>query len=206
MFSFVTSPEFWQPSARDPQTFDLYGSDQSLRWQDNHLGMTTHETVAEYFAIEVARFSVPAGQIGYVQHLEQVVNDVDGNYYPTSNEYWGSPHFMLADVNNLRWFLKLDFYNGVQPPRLLMSSAVPIPASSLPGYPYLDLPILNALWYPAHCNRRIKMVVPGNRILRFFAYSPPTTVYQWQLGGRLAGYTQTTYQDEAKENARSLSC
>lgn len=126
--------------------------------------------------------------------------------FPTNQEYWGSPEFQIPDVDNIRWYLKLDFFNGIEPPLIYMASTVPIPASSLPGFPYLDLPLIDALFYPAHNNRRIKLIVPGNRILRLFAYSPPTTLYQWRYGGRLAGSVQSTYHEESKHNARSLTC
>lgn len=206
MFSLVCSPEFAQPSANDPETFNLHTADQSLRWQENSLDWVTHDPVADYFMVEVARFSVPSGHVGYIEQLEQVVTDVDGNFFPTNQEYWGSPEFTFPDADNIQWFLKLDFFAGTQPPRIQLNNTAPIPASSIPGYPYNDLPIINELWYPAHCNRRIKLIVPGNRMLRLYAYSPPLVLYQWRYGGRLAGYTQSMYHAESTANARLITC
>jgi hypothetical protein len=166
--------------------------------------MATHTTVADYWAVELARFVVPQGQIGYVKYIEQVVNDIQGNYYPTNVAYWGSPSFVLSDVDNLRWYLKLSFYPGFYPPRWQMFSTIPIPPHILPGQPYPDLPQIDALWYPAHNCKSLKLLVPGAMMLRFYLLSPPLTFYQWEVSGKLSGWTQSTYQQSAIVNAREI--
>lgn len=189
---------------QNPNQFDPYEHPKSTQWQENSLNEFTHAPVADWFAVEVARFVVPQGQVGFVTQIEQVVNDVNGNYYPTNQEYWGSPHFVLSDVDDIRWWLKLDFYDGQEPARFQMNNTVPFGSESAPGMPYSDMHEIDALWYPAHCHRPVKLIVPGMRMLRFFYYSPPTTTYQWQVRGRLTGYTQSTFSAEAEANARRL--
>lgn len=203
LFALVRDPK-WRQTRQNPEQFELSPSSQSLRWQESYRMVTQPRT--DYYAAEVARFAVPKGEVGFVQHLEQVVNDIAGNYYPTNQEYWGSPEFGLSDVDNIRWVLKLDYYNGTLPPWYAAVNTVPIPYSSMPGYPFTDLSEVRALWYPAHCNRRLRLIVPGNRVLRLIVYTPPTTTYTWRLGGRLAGYTQATFQTSALANARMITC
>jgi hypothetical protein len=154
---------------------------------------------------ELARFPVPKGQVGYVTNIDQVVSDINGNYYPSNQEYWGSPTFIFADVLNLRWYLTLDYYDGSDPGRFNVASAAPFGPEILPGVPYTDMFEIDALWYPVHANHpKMKLIVPGQRMLRFFFYTAPTTVYHWEARGRLSGYTQSTYSAEAMANARRL--
>lgn len=189
---------------QNPNSFELWEHSKSQRWQENILDPVIHTTTTDWFAVELARFVVPKGQIGFVRYIEQVVNDSAGSYYPTNNAYWGSPNFVLSDVDNLRWYLKLDYFNGALPARFTLSSTVPFTSQSLPGMPYDDLHEINGIWYPAHLNKELKLIVPGNRMLRLFFFSPPTTQYQWQVEGKLSGYTQSTYCSEAIDNARIL--
>jgi hypothetical protein len=191
---------------QDPNTFEPYEHPKSTQWQESSFSAFTHAPPADWFCVEVARFVVPKGQVGFVTHIEQVVNDVQGNYYPTNQEYWGSPRFVLSDVDNIRWWLKLDFYDGQLPAaRFQYNDTIPFGSEIAPGMPYSDMHTIDALWYPAHMNRPIKLIVPGMRMLRFFYYSPPTTIYQWEVRGRFTGYTQSTYSTESQANARSLN-
>lgn len=190
---------------QDPNSFELYQHPISTKWQAHSFPATGGNPFDGYITAEVARFVVPKGEIGFVEFIEQVVNDVDGNYYPTNQEYWGSPTSVLPDVANIRWWLKLDFYDGVEPPRFnFITPATPYGSEVAPGLPYNEMAEIDALWYPAHLNKKIKLIVPGNRMLRFFFYSPPTAIYEWSARGRLSGYTQATYNPEAEQNARKL--
>ena len=111
---------------------------------------------------------------------------------------------MLPDVDNARWYLTLDYYDGVLPAPFNHSGATPINSAILPGLSYPELFEIDALWYPAGANQNLNLIIPGARMLRFFFLTPPTTTYQWQVRGRLSAFTQSTFSDEAAQNARLL--
>lgn len=186
------------------QTYELWQAPQSQRWQESNLDPVVITPVADNHAIELAQFAVPDGQLGFVRYLEQVVSDVTGSYYPTNVSHWGSPWFVISDVNNLRWYLTLSYFDGILPARHIVNSTTPIPPHSLPGQPYTDLFEIGGIWYPAHNNKRLKLLVPGGRVLRLFLITPPLTTYQWIVEGKLSGYTQSTYQLAALRNAREI--
>lgn len=191
-------------NTQDPQNFETFENPVSQRWQES-----VFEPLAQgpaFFAVELARFTVPKGQIGYVLFLDQILTDSTGSFYPTNQQYWGSPHFVDPDVDNCRWYLTLDYFNGQLPPRFLLTSPTIFGSNILPGEPYPDLHEVPNMFYPVHAPRdNMKLIVPGNRMLRFFFYSPSTQNYNWLAQGRLAGFTQSTYHAEATRNARILS-
>lgn len=188
----------------DPNQHELAVGQKSQRFQSNRLPTRAHDTVTDYWAVEVARFPVPDGHIGYLTGIEQVVNDVAGNYYPTNVAYWGSPRYVIDDVENLRWYLMLSFYDAEMPPRYELFSTVPIPPHALPGMPYTEMCEIDALWYPAHNRQQLKLLVPESRVLRMFLISPPTTEYQWEVSARLTGYIQSSFSDISVINARKI--
>lgn len=189
---------------QNPQTFEAYENPKSQRWQES-----VFDPIGQgpsFFAVELARFTVPKGQVGFVRFLDQILVDSTGSYYPTNREYWGSPHFVDPDVDNCRWYLTLSYFDGTLPPRFLLASPTIFGSDSLPGEPYPDLHEVPNMFYPVHAPRdNMKLIVPGNRMLRFYFYTPGTQNYSWLAQGRLAGFTQSTYNDEATENARVLS-
>lgn len=184
------------------ESYELLTAAKTARWQESHLDPATHPDIDQYWAIECSRFVVPEGQIGFLKYIEQVVNDIDGSYYPTNCSFWGSPTYVDPDVDNLRWYLRLSPFYGTLPVRLNLSSAAPIPEHTLPGVPYSELPIIDGLWYPAHLRSELKLIVPGRYVLRLIMVTPPTTTYRWVISGKLSGMTQSTYQDSAIDNAR----
>lgn len=188
----------------NPNTFELLNHPRSERWQEHYFDPIAHPDFAtNYWLIELARFVVPKGQIGFVRTLEQVVYDFEGDYYPTNSAYWGSPYSVVADVANLRWYCQLDYYDGIWPVRFNFASVNPLTRGNLPGQPYTELSEIDGLWYGAQSpNTEVKLLVPGHRMLRFFMLSPPTTNFQWIATGRLRGTTQITYCVEAAQNAR----
>ncbi len=188
----------------DPNFFELLTAAQTNRWQEAELSVRTHPTTTNHWAVEVAQFSVPDGHVGWIQSIEQVVNDVNGGFYPTNVSYWGSPRYVDPDVDNLRWYFTLSYFDGTLPARYELDSGTPIPVHALPGHPYPPLPELNALWYPAHNKRHLKLIVPGHHVLRMFLITPPTTTWQWQVSAKLSGNTQSTYQHAAVKNARDI--
>lgn len=204
MFDWVRSKPMSEPS--NPHTFDLWQHPKSRRYQESIMEAQTQPDMAEYWAVELARIVVPHGQVGFVTGIEQVLNDVDGNYFPSNVAYWGSPTFSIDDVDNCRWYLTLDYFDGLLPPRFNLSQVAAIGAGRLPGFGYSDLPEIPGLWYPAHNGpaNKVKLVIPGQRMLRFYFVTPPTLNYQWQASGRLRGYLQSTYSREAQANARMV--
>jgi hypothetical protein len=189
---------------QNPDTFELYEHPKSTQWHANSLPERTHPDLSRPACIEVARFVVPKGQVGFVKYIEQSVHDYQGRYYPTNQEYWGSPGFVISDVANIRWWLKLDFFNGVVPDQFFYNQNTNFGSEVAPGMPYSPMATIEGLWYPAHLCRELKLVVPGNRMLRMYYYSPATSNYGWVVRGRLSGYLQTTHSDEAMQNARRL--
>jgi len=185
-------------------SFEPYQHPKSAKWQVGTMETYIHPDLSDAACVEVARFVVPKGQVGFVQYIEQVVNDYQGRYYPTNKEYWGSPNFVIPDVDNIRWWLKIDFYDGTEPARFVYNQNAAFGSEVAPGMPYSEMATIDALWYPAHNNRRLKLMVPGNRMLRFYYYSPSLVDYGWVVRGRLSGYLQSTYCDEAMENAREI--
>lgn len=190
---------------QDPNTFEPYEHPKSTAWQESSFEPKNHAPQTQFFCTELARFVVPRGQVGFINSIEQSVMDVNGSYYPTNQEYWGSPVSMLTDVNNIRWWLRLDYYNGSAPAApYVFTSATAFSSEAAPGLPYPDMATIDALWYPSHLRKPVKLIIPGMRMLRFFYFSPPTTTYQWKVRGRLTGYTQSTYSLESAVNSRRL--
>jgi len=194
-------PSIFDPS--NPKTFELAAHPASQRAQEHYFPPTLQPDMTFYWGVELARICVPKGEIGLVQSIEQVLYDDQGDYYPTASAYWGSPYSVNTDVRNVIWYLQLEYFDGIQPARFNLPTAAPITRASLPGYPYPELPTIQGLWYAAQSPlSKTKLIVPGNRMLRFFAIVPPTVNYRWYATGRLRAYTQITYSAEAAANAR----
>lgn len=204
MFHWVLEKSAEKLNVQNPAHFDFLQHPKSKRAQISTFPAATHPDTDEFWAVELAQVVVPQGSIGFLFGLEQVLNDVDGNYYPSNKEFWGSPQFVVPDVDNARWYLTLDFYDGALPTPFNFSSVTPIGASVLPGMSYPELFEIDALWYPAGARQNLNLIIPGARMLRFFFLTPPTTIYQWQVRGRLSAFTQSTFSDEAAKNARLL--
>lgn len=197
------SPLVFDP--RNPDTYELAAHPRTKRHQEQSFPPYLQPDVADYWAIELARFTVPKGQVGFINTLEQVLFDSEGSYYPTNSSYWGNPHNLISDVDNLLWYLQIEYFDGTLPPRFNSSLTTPITRASLPGGPYGELDHIDGLWYAAQSPKTdVNLIVPGHRMVRFFMISPPTDTYRWYAGGRLRGYTQTTYSAFSAENA-SLS-
>lgn len=187
---------------QNPHRFELLEHPYSQRYQESIFPSAVHTAPADYWAVELARVVVPKGCVGFLTGIDQVLNDVDGSYYPSNVHYWGSPTFVFGEVDDCRWYLRLDSFDGFQPPRWALSSTVPIPTDLLPGWPYTELYEIPALWYPAGNSAGLKLIVPGRHMLRFYFVTPPQTLYQWQVTGRLRAYIQSTFNPEAAANAR----
>lgn len=196
----------WAARGVDPQnphTYELGVHPRTERWQESTFAPLAHPDVTRHWVVEVARIVVPKGDVGQLRSIEQVVYDIDGNYYPTSSDYWGSPYSVLSEVDDLRWWFQLESFEGTQPPRFNATAVAPLTRAILPGYPYPELATIRGTWYAAQNSRtEVKMIIPGQKMLRMYMYSPPQTIYRWVAGGRLRATTQTTYCREAAYNAR----
>jgi hypothetical protein len=161
----------------------------------------------EYTVVELARFPVARGSVGYLKSLEQFVQDSGSGFYPTSSELWGLPFQSDADLSECRWYLRLDAFDGILPNRLIVADAAAFVLETvLPGQPYWELAEFRDIWYPPHCSSKMpNMLVPGGYVLRYFFFSPPTTTWTWEAAGRLRGVTQSALCAEADYNTRISS-
>lgn len=205
MFEWVTSQGAIEP--QNPHTFELLEHPKSRRYQEVIFDAVTDPDITGWWGVELARIVVPKGEVGFLTGIDQVLNDVEGNYFPTNVAYWGSPNYVLPDVDNTRWFLKLDYYDGLIPQRFNRIQFAPaMQPGVLPGWGYPELHEIPGIWYPAHNSNanKLSLIIPGQRMLRFYFFTPPTVTYQWQVSGRLRAYTQSTYSREAQANARMI--
>lgn len=189
---------------QNPNQFNLFVHPDTKRFQESSDGPFLNVDTEAFHAFEVARFIVPYGKTGVIKSIEQVLWDRDGSIYPTSNEYWGAPYFVDNEINQNRWYLTIDNFEGQFLPRVNFTSAAFIPITDLPGVPYPELSDINMIWYPVHCpaSQNLNFVVPQSKVLRMFWVCPPTENYNWFGTGRLRGYTQSTFSNDAMTNAR----
>lgn len=201
MFDYVTgSPA----DLTNPNQENLWEHPKSRRLQEVVFPPLDQPLQVENWAVELARIVVPEGQIGFLASLEQVLFDFAGDYYPTNQTYWGSPYFVDAEVAACRWYLTLDYFDGLQPARHNVSGPTLATISELPGWAYPELNTIDGIWYPAHspASHDLKLIIPGQRMLRFFFVTPPTVNYTWRAAGRMRAFNQSTYSKDASANAR----
>jgi hypothetical protein len=190
-------------------TPDLYVEAKSRKIQESMLTPVLHVTpTTTRMVCEVARIIVPQGHIGFLQNIEQTLHDAAGNYYATSNQYWGSPYSVDPDVAGCRWYLTtqhFDSFDGAQFNNQALAAFDPY--RDLPGSPYSEKFEINGIWYPAHAptSKIDNWLIPQQTVLRLFFYTPPTSNFQWVAGGRLRAVTQSTFSEEAAHNARSTN-
>lgn len=198
----------YQQGPMSAKAVELATDAKSRRHDESRFDPITQPDTAEHWMVELARIYVSFGEVGFVKSCEQVLYDVDGNVYPSSSEYWGSPYSVHPDIANCRWYLTYDTFGAVAetPARFNVSQAAPLQISRLPGAPYPELFEIDGLWYPAHntASNNLKWIISQDRVLRFFFYSPPTVQYQWRVSGRIRADIQSTYSKQAVDNAREV--
>jgi len=201
---FVDLPEAYARGVGDSQAYELSTDAKSRRWRESNFEPLTQPNMAQWWAVELARIVVPFGEVGFVESCEQVLYDVDGNYFPTNSVYWGSPFFADSDVDDCRWYLTIDNISHAGDARFNRTSVAAFDSTVLPGSPYPDKYEIAGIWYPAHNSsaNHLKWIVPHEKVLRFFFFTPPTAIWQWRAAGRLRAYTQSTFSPEAAANAR----
>ena len=192
-----------QPEHYDPNFNNLLQHPKSLRWREHTYPALAHDNQT-YWCTELARIAVPEGMVGYLENIDQVLNDAAGSYFPSNLQYWGSPRFEVQEVDDCKWWLTIEPYYQTQPGRFDLTSALPFDISRLPGRPFEELYEILGMWYPAGQFKPIRSIIPTGSILRFYFYTPPQSIYQWRPSGRLSARIQSTFSDEAMENARRL--
>ena len=188
---------------QNPHQFEPFEHPDSRRYQIHTFGPALNPDTEAFRCVEAARFVVPDGQLGIITKLEQVLYDNEGSIYPTANEYWGSPYSVNDDVNQNFWYLTVDYFDGQQPERFNITSGTVIRVEHLPGYPYPEINQIQGIWYPPSAPiGNLNWIVPSQRMLRLFWLCPPTINYTWRGGGRLTGFTQSTYSNGSLDNSR----
>lgn len=167
----------------------LASSPFALRWCEHTFGPYAHLGLS--VSVELARVVVPAGNIGILKRLNQVVSG-------WALADWGQPWTANATIDAIQWRLQLtraDDLGG----RWINASPV------LPGEPFSDLPLINGLWYlPQAAQADLNANIRGGAALRFFAILPVTQV-EITIGGRLCAVQQAEYSSAAAQNVSRSS-
>jgi hypothetical protein len=164
---------------------------QTLRHLEHNFDLVEQPQGSPEWLVELARFAIPLGNIGFVRGIDQVLYD-GATLHDT----------VVPPMDGLRWILKVVPYYGAWPPRW---NVVGSPPEILPGS-ISELPELHYNWYPARTTYvPIRLTVQGGTMLRLFFYSPavPGAQYTWRVLGRLRGqYQYDKSNSGAVENAR----
>lgn len=188
-----------------PANKDLLYDARSQRYVESNFAVYKADP-EDYLLLELARISVPRGSVGYLKTVEQFCADFDQGFYPTAAQFLGIPFQDISDLDSLRWYLRLEQFNGRQPARLVKSSSTPINVESdLPGYPYVELSEIVGLWHFPHIRQQLSCIIPGAYLLRFFVYSPPTHTFTFSFSGRLTANVQSALSSSAVFNTQKLS-
>ncbi len=154
---------------------------------------------------ELARIAVPDGEVGYLRRIDQEISDMvlykatfDWMALPTWLLNWGINWFDEAEIDECRWFLRLEQFEGVLPARIVLNNVTPFNESMLPGRPYEELPEWRGFWHKSDNPRDFWSIIPGGHLLRFLVWVPPTSTYHWHVHGRLTALTQSAYCQEAE--------
>lgn len=180
---------------------------QALRTQVHTFDRTEALDPTLNHIVELARITVPEGNVGHVESIEQYLADSAGRFYATSSEYWGMPYNETVPITDIVWFLRLDNYDGTLADRYAVNALVMAnPRGLLPGQAWPDLPEFNGIWFPANHRKGFSGTVPSGKQLRFFAWVPPSAseVYTWRISGRLVARVQSELCSEALKNTRLL--
>lgn len=161
---------------------------------------------------ELARFVVPAGNVGIVKQIQQYVRRIPALIPVTMS---GGLPFELERLEVfINWHLRLDALkpggwcgtvntNSLMPNSLYFDS----PSGYLPGLPFTDhdlavTPFLRWPWTDVDSGN-VDLLVPGGYALRFFAdyWEGLSDIY---IAGRLSGYWQTEICNAAQYNVRRV--
>jgi len=200
----VTAAE-QKPTQSIQGTFEQYYNGRTQHHQE-HSFPVIDTVLDDYNLVEIARIAVPDRNFGIIRSIEQVMYDVEGDFFPTSSEYWGRPYHGMGYVDDCRWLFSLQRYDGQLPPRFAYNQALIFdPVDMLPGYLWPELPIISGLWYPPNsASGRINLYLEEGSLLRFFFFCTPLTdsTWQWRAGGRLRATIQGSQSTESMELSR----
>ncbi len=195
-----------------PQQSNPLQNPRSRRYQENSyfppIGQTAGQTGWQSLLCELARIAVPEGQIGYLRRIDQEIADLlrykstfDWLALPTWYFNCGINWFDEPEIDDCRWFLRIQPFHGQLPPRLNLIG-LPAPDNHLPGDPYSELAEWRGFWQRSNDPRDFWSIIPGMSLLRFFVWVPATVTYHWYVHGRLTAQTQSAYSAEAEMGAR----
>lgn len=180
----------WPRTWKQPSTQQYY----------EHIYPWIHQPAAlPEWLVETARFPVPYGSQGVLKCIDMSAQS--GTINVTVNGYWGRIHITGAsEMAYSRWFFRLSNFDGTQPPRHESND------QNLPGMPFGHLHELRYFTYPLSAgDNYIHAVIPGGYMLRMFFWARGGGgTDRWSyITGRLRGYIQSGYNEEAAHNARS---
>jgi hypothetical protein len=149
--------------------------------------------------VELARFSVPDMNIGFVKSFEQYLSIQHGTEY-TVSDLWGNP--FCARPNVVTWYFRLSPSASMTLEQWVDINGTSATPDNLPGRPYTDLPFTDDLWYPATSPpaQNIHLTVPGGFCLRVFLLAP--ALVGLRAACKLAGTIQSELNTEAQQVAR----
>jgi len=180
---------------------------QALRTQIHTFDRTDVLAATHDHVIELARITVPEGNVGHVRCVEQYMADSAGRFYASASNYWGMPYNETVPINELIWLFRLDNFDGSWLPQFYSTALVLGNFRAiLPGAPWWDLPEFNGIWYPATHRKGFSGTIPSGKQLRMFVYMPSSSQadYSWRLSGRLTARVQSELCSEARANTRFL--
>lgn len=198
---FQTRPQVWRAlGTHEPDYLSTLDNPRTLRYQQSNRGELIHPSSQGPFApwqVEIARFSVPYGSVGFINQWKQFAANAENGDVWTGFDNFGDPFIAPA----FRWVLRLDTFDGRSP--LWINSLLPV---HYPGIPFPDLPEETGLWFK--CDSGVppfRWTIPGGYQLRLFFESPESQeAVRFRIAAKLSGLIQTAYSCEAATNERRL--
>lgn len=180
---------------------------QALRTKIHTFERTDVLSETDDHLIELARITVPEGNVGHVRCIEQYMADSEGRFYASASNYWGQPYNETVPIDDVVWLFRLSTFDGSWSPQFYQSAAPLVDFRAiLPGAPWWDLPEFRGIWYPATHRKGFSGTIPSGMQLRMFAFMPSSSqeFYRWRLSGRLTARVQSELCQEARANTRFL--
>lgn len=180
---------------QEPDWLNTLQNPKTLRYQKSTRGPFQHPQQSAPFSpwlVELARFEVPYGGVGFVRDFQQFLADENETW--SGVNHWGDFRIPYS----VRWVFRLDRFNGTHP-EWINTTGIP----TLPGEPYPDQPDETDLWFPVHNRQTVRWTVPGGFMLRVFCQTD-TLQARLTVAARVRGELQTAYSCQAAINLRSV--
>lgn len=189
------------PPPHTNEFLNVFGQNAALRTIVHTFDRTPSDQAESIW--ELAQIAVPERSVAFLENIEQYVADSAGLFYASESSFWGKPYNeTIAELDNIRWFFRVQQFNGTLPARYNVASN---DESLLPGAPWSELPSFSGIWYPATKQNAISATIAPKTILRMFVSIPAAVNYDWRIAGRLTARIQSSKCQEAQTNARNLS-